>query len=668
MDLIRCKSNIIRNFAYKGYTFSFSNAPVQDVYEIQIPRLQITKGSAIESQSEGSTVRDAWQEADKDKLRLEITHWWKGVKEHMGQLEEFLEGGSFDVPLRKPLPPSPPPESESEEDATTPKPVAKPLPPINESEIKQPIQPSATPSSFSTTSSTTEEMSSVARLANLRKTFNVTEQALYASLANTPGSLTNDVRRSFYSSAKAAANRLTAWEMKHAPGFSKHDPYPEPGWWAPGWHALPGGSVVIRDGEWASIIAFTLSSSDYERELYDMSYPRATSSVNADAGSNSSSVITSTTVTSMSSESTVTNATSIESSVPPSLTAFVTSMQALTGTRSRAGTLDPDDESQASNWYQPESSTSQISRKEHPKEGSNILSLRDVLRNKTHTDNSAANSTTGSQISSNVGSSVHGPPSLGIVTKDVQASMQPLSPDAVDVFEKILQDAEKDDYTLVDSLSSSPNDTIKVSTSTAASNKTTLPTMNGLRPSMFAPPVPEKDFPTPLTSANATPMTEKSFSEANISFFGSSSSHISNSDEPAMSAVGSLTSTIANAMRYVLSAGQPGSPEHPLPPPPFHNLLAMDSPKIDSKPHIRYDCVIGKRLKFSCTIYYAKQFDSLRRRCGIHEIMIESLKRTENWAAEGWYFIAHLSTNSDLYTQAGRANPTSGRLWMTDLS
>jgi len=44
---------------------------------------------------------------------------------------------------------------------------------------------------------------------------------------------------------------------------------------------------------------------------------------------------------------------------------------------------------------------------------------------------------------------------------------------------------------------------------------------------------------------------------------------------------------------------------------------------------------VGKRMKFSCTVYYAQQFDSLRRRCGVDEILPRSLARNQNWAAEG---------------------------------
>ena len=64
-------------------------------------------------------------------------------------------------------------------------------------------------------------------------------------------------------------------------------------------------------------------------------------------------------------------------------------------------------------------------------------------------------------------------------------------------------------------------------------------------------------------------------------------------------------------------------------------LLANDATFIDERPHIKYDWTIGKRLKFSCTVYYAKQFDQLRRRCGVEDVFVHSLSRSANWAADG---------------------------------
>ena len=40
-------------------------------------------------------------------------------------------------------------------------------------------------------------------------------------------------------------------------------------------------------------------------------------------------------------------------------------------------------------------------------------------------------------------------------------------------------------------------------------------------------------------------------------------------------------------------------------------------------------------MRFSCTVYYAKQFDALRRRCGVDDAFLHSLARSRNWLAEG---------------------------------
>ena len=63
-----------------------------------------------------------------------------------------------------------------------------------------------------------------------------------------------------------------------------------------------------------------------------------------------------------------------------------------------------------------------------------------------------------------------------------------------------------------------------------------------------------------------------------------------------------------------------------------HALLLVN---INERPHIKYDWTIGKRMKFSCTVYYAKQFDALRRRCGINDLFLKSLVSSVNWSAQG---------------------------------
>jgi 1-phosphatidylinositol-3-phosphate 5-kinase len=104
--------------------------------------------------------------------------------------------------------------------------------------------------------------------------------------------------------------------------------------------------------------------------------------------------------------------------------------------------------------------------------------------------------------------------------------------------------------------------------------------------------------------------------------------------------VTSTTSTFATSIASQLFRFVMNSPEVPSSPvlqtPKHHGLLhRTDVENIDDRPHIKYDWTVGKRLKFSCTVFYAKQFDSLRRRCGIEDVFVKSLSKSANWAAEG---------------------------------
>ena len=265
--------NILRHFSYKVHVLTLTLVAVPDVFAVRPPRLQILRP---DNHTLFSTGKE-WQSEERDRLRLEITMWWKGVKDHIVHLEDYLESGNT-TGMRKKLPAPPPPEAEAEGESTTDAPTPKARPAIlpqsdssasQISQKSQPFQSSASsisndnfPSVTASTSSVPSATSApVVLLGNLRHAFQMTEQALYASLNKTPTSSVNDVRRLFLSSAKAASKRLAAWQTKHASGAEGvvgKVYYPEPEWWAPGCHSLPGGSVVVREGEWASVIAFTL--------------------------------------------------------------------------------------------------------------------------------------------------------------------------------------------------------------------------------------------------------------------------------------------------------------------------------------------------------------------------------------------------------------------------
>lgn len=97
-------------------------------------------------------------------------------------------------------------------------------------------------------------------LQNLREDFQREEHSLYSILAKTPNECLNNVRHAFKTSAKGAAKRMIAWEAKHcAKGTKIASPHPEdPAWWATGNHVIPGSNILINEGDWGSMIAFTL--------------------------------------------------------------------------------------------------------------------------------------------------------------------------------------------------------------------------------------------------------------------------------------------------------------------------------------------------------------------------------------------------------------------------
>jgi 1-phosphatidylinositol-3-phosphate 5-kinase len=99
----------------------------------------------------------------------------------------------------------------------------------------------------------------------------------------------------------------------------------------------------------------------------------------------------------------------------------------------------------------------------------------------------------------------------------------------------------------------------------------------------------------------------------------------------------SWTNSLTTAMRYMLKGDLPSRYATPAAAANHHHgLLYADPLTIDERPHIKYDWTIGKRLKFSCTVYYAKQFDALRRRCGVEDAAFaRSMAKCEPWKAQG---------------------------------
>ncbi|KAF0465669.1 1-phosphatidylinositol-3-phosphate 5-kinase [Gigaspora margarita] len=56
--------------------------------------------------------------------------------------------------------------------------------------------------------------------------------------------------------------------------------------------------------------------------------------------------------------------------------------------------------------------------------------------------------------------------------------------------------------------------------------------------------------------------------------------------------------------------------------------------KEQDSPHIKHKAIHGNK-RITCTVYFAEQFDCLRRRCGIEDIYVDSLTRCSSWKVTG---------------------------------
>lgn len=483
---------------------------------------------------------------------------------------------------------------------------------------------SATGSSLSSRSNTTE---SISLLSGLRLTFQRTEQNLYAELSKTPSATLNDVRRSFVTAARGASRRLTAWEAKHSPQVHKVKPsnrptIEEPEWWKHSCHAVPGGKFVVREDDWGSIIAFTLryghdlnrnddtysialdgSSTDYHRELVNMALP-------------------------------IPNVIPVPPSTPaqerPSFFSGASFKRLMT-----SSTPMPDPDQDDVVWNEPETYSAIITRKDHPRDPTSLSTLREVLRQKTALDSNVlapaskffpVGSSTRA-VSSPPPTSAWAKPAVEVSTQAAGAHLSSM-PEAGGAAGKILHGFEEISRTSSpagsrsDSLSSSQVSSSsfvetnisrgKASSIISGGSDSTIDA-DGQESASDAPPPPPKD---------GTEVLDDRGNSAEIRHHSALPSGIT----------ASLTNTLASAMRYML---YPGDEQRPTQTMNHHALLHVDTPTIDERPHIKYEWTIGKRLKFSCTVYYARQFDALRRRCGVEDTFVRSLARSENWAAEG---------------------------------
>ncbi|KAE9404217.1 hypothetical protein BT96DRAFT_935786 [Gymnopus androsaceus JB14] len=621
--------NIVRHFSAsssatdsQNYTVSFRTDPVEDIFELRVPRLQIAyrgdnKGSASASQSTSRislvvALRILPSNEDK-KLRREIKAWWEGVADHMDLLEEKFANEEVKIRVRKALPRLPSTDDAYDsfdddelEEQPTPKPAISGLPESSATPMvvaatkdyfSKPITSTtpmptafshpALPLNDSLTSSSSSSSSSVHSadegppqdpmqlLSNLRQTFHRTEQTLYIQLSKTPVESLNEVRRAFLSAARGAERRNTVVvdekekrKNKMMKNKNKKNADKEKG---EGDGGVGGAEDCARRNPSGGIQLvmlylveiFIIREDDWG---YTPDYHRELASLS----------ITRTASTTDSLQPTTPNTPIVPSTSSTSASSFFSAATATGYKLFRTSALvqpDPDQEdaeavvpcsvaggglAPPSAWAKPDV---QVSRQEA--EGEVEVITHDVsLHRMLHELDTVESGNTESRPGSSI----------------------------------------------VGSYPWSTSDASTIKRNRAASDMT----VGGDDAASITESLDALDSPVPII---ASPIAAKS-------------------------SFSSLTTGITNAMRLVLPTPQriprplsAGSNTN------HHGLLSADinavTYAIDERPHIKYDWTIGKRLKFSCTVYYAKQFDSLRKRCGVDSIFLQSLSRSTNWSAEG---------------------------------
>jgi len=295
---------------------------------------------------------------------------------------------------------------------------------------------------------------------------------------------------------------------------------------------------------------------------------------------------------------------------------------------------DPDDGRAI--WEEPEVYSAVISRKDHPRDPSSLLSIRDVLR-KAPVDTAAILSP--SRLAG-AGLSKAGIPPSAWSKAAVEINTQPadgevIPPESDGVVGQILHEMEA----AADDRGSSRNNTI-----TEATYGTST-----LNSSVFESTIRRGKASSILSSVKNDGVNEKGENSEPPAGGGSGIAASEQGDDhppdippkltkdetAAQPTRSGFSAGFALVMKQILNTGESPPPPPPVPRKNHHGLLSLEPTAIDDRPHIKYDWTVGKRLKFSCTVYYAKQFDLLRKRCGIEATYLNSVEKSANWLAEG---------------------------------
>ena len=279
---------------------------------------------------------------------------------------------------------------------------------------------------------------------------------------------------------------------------------------------------------------------------------------------------------------------------------------------------DPDEEGIV--WSEPEPYSANISRKEHGRDASGLPYIRDVLGRKVTPSQQTADGIFTSILREDFPTV---PKVNGLEMTDKPEEVTPTlsrqgepKPESISTSNAVINSVIEEEK------HSSTNSDLNHSDhgKSAKEKGSAEPGMPELDANLPPPPLPTKDN-APIgreTAAVSATMVQP------IPVMNTSSSFKTG-----------LATGINTAMKYFTGAESPSRfLVHGLSNARKTSSRFVDT-SIDDRPHIKYDWTMGKRIKFSCTVYYAKQFETLRKKCGVHDIFVTSLSKSANWVAEG---------------------------------
>ena len=88
-DLPASRLNIVRHFSTASLDISFTLTTIEDIFELKVPRLQITRGTEkanVPVCLSEPQERTEDEDRPKKELRREIKKWWEGVADHIDKI------------------------------------------------------------------------------------------------------------------------------------------------------------------------------------------------------------------------------------------------------------------------------------------------------------------------------------------------------------------------------------------------------------------------------------------------------------------------------------------------------------------------------------------------------------------------------------------------------